>query len=465
MTKYLIVALFSLVTTTLAQTSIDKIYFTDGSVNRINFDGTGEEDAAEGDYCEDVLLDVDNDRLYWSGECDVIQSKDLNGLNPITLQTGTGSFPYGMALDGENGRIYWTDINAGQVNRIDLDGNNLDTLIEGLNVEAIKLDVPNNRMYWCNPFLGIQSANLDGSDMDTLVNRGSNFTFGLALDLEAGKMYWTERNADLVMRANLDGSALDTLWTGIENRPFGIAIDVVLGKIHWIDNNKIWTGNLDGSGVTSFSPGSVNVGIDLFINPKRPANATSNGLQDTIVVSWSPNQDADLWRYTVYRSTNPGFYPGPGDSVGTVAIPDSVYVDLNVTNGITYYYRLVALDSVGHKSLYSEETSATSNVITSVEQTSRYANSYQLNSNFPNPFNPTTAIHYEIAAASHVQLNIYNSMGRKVRSLVNRTQGPGTFKAVWDSRDDRGVAVASGIYFYRLRAGNYVASRKMLLLK
>jgi len=85
--------------------------------------------------------------------------------------------------------------------------------------------------------------------------------------------------------------------------------------------------------------------------------------------------------------------------------------------------------------------------------------------NYPNPFNPSTTIRYELAAAADVQLVIYDVLGQKVRSLVNMRQPGGAYSVVWDGRNAQGAQVANGIYFYELQAGEFRALRKMMLAK
>jgi hypothetical protein len=88
-----------------------------------------------------------------------------------------------------------------------------------------------------------------------------------------------------------------------------------------------------------------------------------------------------------------------------------------------------------------------------------------LHQNVPNPFNPVTTIHYTIVENSHVRLNIYDVAGRLVRTLVNETQRPDYYEVTWNGVNDSGQMVATGIYFYRITAGKFVQTRKMLLLK
>jgi hypothetical protein len=85
---------------------------------------------------------------------------------------------------------------------------------------------------------------------------------------------------------------------------------------------------------------------------------------------------------------------------------------------------------------------------------------YSLAQNYPNPFNPVTSIQYSVASRSAVTLTIYNALGQIVSTLVNDVQDPGPHVVKFD-----GSNLASGVYFYRLRAGGFVATKRLLLLK
>ncbi|MEL6821683.1 MAG: T9SS type A sorting domain-containing protein, partial [Calditrichota bacterium] len=89
----------------------------------------------------------------------------------------------------------------------------------------------------------------------------------------------------------------------------------------------------------------------------------------------------------------------------------------------------------------------------------------RLYSNYPNPFNPETTLRYDIGNASKVELVIYNLLGQKVRTLVNTEQAAGSYSIKWDGLNDDQIQLASGVYIYRLKAGDVVQSRKMMLLK
>ena len=90
---------------------------------------------------------------------------------------------------------------------------------------------------------------------------------------------------------------------------------------------------------------------------------------------------------------------------------------------------------------------------------------FQLKQNYPNPFNPTTTIEFYLAKQGNYRLDIYDVLGRKVRSLLNGSQPAGAQRITWDGKDDSGKMVSAGIYFYTLKGENFKQTRKMLLIK
>ena len=85
---------------------------------------------------------------------------------------------------------------------------------------------------------------------------------------------------------------------------------------------------------------------------------------------------------------------------------------------------------------------------------------FSLSQNYPNPFNPTTVIHYTVPKTSLVNLSVFNLLGQEVKTLVNEEKSPGEYEVRFD-----GSNLPSGIYFYRLVAGDFVKTMKMLLMK
>ncbi len=90
---------------------------------------------------------------------------------------------------------------------------------------------------------------------------------------------------------------------------------------------------------------------------------------------------------------------------------------------------------------------------------------FVLKQNYPNPFNPTTVINYTLPSRSDVEIAVYDILGRRVRTLLDETQAAGPHEVSWNGTDGAGHPVATGVYFYRLQAGDMIETRKMMLLK
>ena len=108
----------------------------------------------------------------------------------------------------------------------------------------------------------------------------------------------------------------------------------------------------------------------------------------------------------------------------------------------------------------ANSTSYNSALVTSVEQISGLPQNFELTQNYPNPFNPSTKIEYSIPEESFVQLKVYDILGNEVATLVHEEQSVGTYRA-----DFSGSNLSSGMYIAKLQAGNFIQTRKMLLLK
>ena len=91
--------------------------------------------------------------------------------------------------------------------------------------------------------------------------------------------------------------------------------------------------------------------------------------------------------------------------------------------------------------------------------------SFVLEQNYPNPFNPSTTIEFTLPVSSRVTLTVYNLLGEVVIKLLDDVLPTGRQNVIWDGKDGKGASVASGIYWYRLEAADYQATRKMILLK
>ena len=90
---------------------------------------------------------------------------------------------------------------------------------------------------------------------------------------------------------------------------------------------------------------------------------------------------------------------------------------------------------------------------------------YTLHQNYPNPFNPVTTLRYDLPENSLVNIIIYDLLGRQVKTLVNQTQNAGFKSIIWNATNNYGKPVSAGVYLYQIQAGEFVQTKKMVLLK
>ena len=98
--------------------------------------------------------------------------------------------------------------------------------------------------------------------------------------------------------------------------------------------------------------------------------------------------------------------------------------------------------------------------VTPVEKIESITTTYSLSQNYPNPFNPVTSIQYTISSRQFVTIKVYDILGKEVATLANEEKTAGSYEVQFD-----GSGLRSGIYFYQLKAGNYSATKKMILLR
>ncbi len=189
--------------------------------------------------------------------------------------------------------------------------------------------------------------------------------------------------------------------------------------------------------------------------PMTPTNLNAQVVGNGVMLVWDEAVDMDFNTFEVYRSEEQGFIPSPEKLLSTTT--NRNHVDLNVEEGITYYYVVAAKDFSGNMSEASNEVYAT---LTDVNAESGIPTEYALNQNYPNPFNPSTAIKFAIPEAANVSLVIYDMLGNQVEVLVNNQMNAGYYKFTWNASH-----YASGIYFCQMTANKFIRVNKMLLIK
>jgi len=277
-------------------------------VQRANLDGTGSEiltcealcagpnETSAWSAVEGIALDLNAGHIYIPDDSSAIIARtNLDGSGfvnricrtaPCTGGTVDSELdePIDIALDVAAGKMYWVDSSGTfghRVERANLDGSSGENLVcqtgpcTGGNINpdienpaGIALDIAAGKMYWTNgnPSGRIMRANLDGGSSENLVceticaggevNASIDAPNYIALDIASGKMYWTDRFADHIMRANLDGTGSEIIIcqagcgqiNADVDAPQGIALDLAIGKMYWANSGRIMRANLDGSG-------------------------------------------------------------------------------------------------------------------------------------------------------------------------------------------------------------------------
>ncbi|MFH1845858.1 MAG: right-handed parallel beta-helix repeat-containing protein [bacterium] len=191
--------------------------------------------------------------------------------------------------------------------------------------------------------------------------------------------------------------------------------------------------------------------------PATPTGFSVYYHHDGNEISWANNVEADFDYYAIYRDSNEGFVPSPDNLVHTTTLTE--WLD-DVTDPWDHNYRISATDRAGNES----DTALPDELIG--VPAARIPSFYALHQNHPNPFNPSTTIRYDLPRPCRVTLSIFDLSGRQVKVLKQGEQeGAGAWSVVWRGRDTAGRQVASGAYFYRLEAGKFVETRRMILLK
>jgi hypothetical protein len=176
-------------------------------------------------------------------------------------------------------------------------------------------------------------------------------------------------------------------------------------------------------------------------------------------LTWAPNQANDLWYYGVYRGTDSGFTPGAGNIIATPQ--EEEWFDGSWAWDAGYWYKVSAVDIHGNESAFAVFSPG---MVTGDDPAPVPLETF-LGQNFPNPFNPVTAIAFGIREPGHVSLRIYDAAGRLVTTLIDEARPAGRYTTEWTGKSADGTESASGVYFYKLKTMEFEKTRKMILLR
>ncbi len=178
---------------------------------------------------------------------------------------------------------------------------------------------------------------------------------------------------------------------------------------------------------------------------------TSNVDGNSINLTWKTATEQNNNGFEIDKKLNDGsfskiaFISGNGTTSETHSYS---YSDKNLSNG-KYSYRLKQIDYDG-KEKFSKIIEAELNMPVK----------FRLNQNYPNPFNPSTNISYSLATKQFVTIKVYNVIGKEITTLVNEEKPEGQYSVNFNASN-----ISSGVYFYTIRAGSFIESKKMILLK
>ena len=243
-----------------------------------------------------------------------------------------------------------------------------------------------------------------------------------------------------------------------------------------------WGGGLTGWGLCEFTPSTkmyltrvelwtsdATTDVDVYVYDGFNGSSLVGLLASELDTSY------DEAGYHSVELTSPPEIAAGNDVYVTVAITNSAYtypVTLDgegpSESGVTY----VSVN--GNSGSWTQEagydvairarfTPSLAASVDAAEGLSPHA--WKLSHNYPNPFNPATTINYSVRRRAHVDISIYNLLGQKTSTVVNEVKTAGQHIATWDGKDHNGEPVATGVYFYQIKAGDFTESKKMLLLK
>ncbi len=281
-----------------------------------------------------------------------------------------------------------------------------------------------------------------GGDTDLefeLVNASPNATFSDPVN----------NTANFSWKPNNQEAGVDSLWVKVTDACG--STDSQLVVITVLENSKPVFGDDLPEPPSIQQGGLIEYRITASDEDFAPAGkvAPSTALGNTVLTLWA---DTDIIPATeVFKFTD------SGNGVGGFE-----WITTENTVADDYEILFFASDDVD-----TTEISVIFGIATSVEVVdgAGLPEDFYLSQNYPNPFNPETQIEFGVSEKSHVTLAVYNVLGQRIKILVDEVMSPNTYTAFWDGSSDIGLRVASGIYFYKLEAGKYSETKKMIMLK
>jgi DNA-binding beta-propeller fold protein YncE len=370
------------------------------------------------------VYNINAQSLYWldaSFSAPAVGTSLADGSGVITKQLTAQSLPEGLTWSPTNSTLFWSELaftSAGIRKSGTIFSSQAPLVFSGGSVlRGVAFDVDSNWIYFASSNLiakpHIERIHPDGSSHEIVLQLDSltGNPRAIAIDLVARNLYWTEFSQGKIRRLNLSpGAVPEDVVVGLAG-PIGLAVDPAGQKIYWIEANAnvLKRSNKNGSG--------IEVLVQNLASPNYLAIDTLGGKLYWTEIGTPRIRKANL----------------DGSSIETLPI------DVLHPTGILF----------------------TSTTPTSVSKFGAGVPLvFSLNQNYPNPFNPTTTITFSVGAYSHTSLRVYDVLGREVATIVSEDLPVGTYARQWNASN-----LPSGVYFYRLQAGSFTETKKLVLLK
>jgi hypothetical protein len=244
---------------------------------------------------------------------------------------------------------------------------------------------------------------------------------------------------------------------GLETSSYSVPDELDEFTLHyWRVNATNIGGTSDWSEVWQFTTGRAFPVPPTLVSPANGGTNVTNAL-----MLWNSVETATHYRLQVAKSDD---FAEP--AVDNASVTNTFYEATNLEQFTQYFWRVRAISDVGAGD-WSVTWSFTTGAIVSVERfDDQIPTEFALGQNYPNPFNPTTRIQFALPQDATVRLEVYNMLGQRIATLIDGEYfNAGIFEAEWNARDDAGHEVSSGLYIYRISAGDYVNMKKMLFTK
>ena len=227
-------------------------------------------------------------------------------------------------------------------------------------------------------------------------------------------------------------------------------------RYYWRVNAKNIGGISEWSSISHFTTDQAVPVAPVLVGPDDGTTNVTNAM-----MLWNAVPTATGYRLQVSKNAD---FSSP--AVDRDDLTNTFFQATNLEKFTTYYWRVRGISRVG-QGYWSEVRSYETGDIVSVEMIDhQIPDEFALGQNFPNPFNPVTSIQFALPTDAIVQLEVYNMLGQRIATLIDgEYHNAGTYQAMWDARDDAGREISSGIYIYRITAGDFIETKKMTLMK